>query len=107
MLLITCPWCGQRNEDEFHYGGAAHVPYPLDPYALDDVQWAHYLFYRANPKGRFNERWSHAAGCRRWFNAVRDTATGQMLTTYVGAPPTSNTPPTSDTQPDPASADSS
>ena len=23
----------------------------------------------------FAERWSHSAGCRRWFNAVRDTAT--------------------------------
>ena len=87
MLLITCPWCGKRNEDEFHYGGAAHVPYPADPYALDDIAWSRYLFYRANPKGRFNERWSHAAGCRRWFNAVRDTATGELITTYTGAAP--------------------
>jgi len=25
MLLITCPWCGPREEPEFSYGGQAHV----------------------------------------------------------------------------------
>lgn len=87
MLLITCPWCGRRNEDEFQYGGAAHVPYPSDPYVLSDEEWGRYLFFRANSKARFDERWSHSAGCRRWFNAVRDTATGELITTYVGAAP--------------------
>ena len=62
-------------------------PYPADPSALDDAQWARYLFFRANPKGRFAERWSHAAGCRRWFNAVRDTATGELISTYHRAEP--------------------
>jgi heterotetrameric sarcosine oxidase delta subunit len=79
-MLIDCPWCGPRNEDEFHYGAAAGIPYPADPSAVDDEKWAKYLFFRPNPKGRFVERWSHAAGCRRWFTAVRDTATGQMIT---------------------------
>ena len=31
MQLIPCPWCGPRDEVEFHYGGQAHVPYPEDP----------------------------------------------------------------------------
>ena len=75
MQLIECPWCGPREETEFHYGGQAHVAYPEDPAALTDEQWAHYVFFRANPKGPFAERWCHSAGCRRWFNAVRDTAT--------------------------------
>ena len=75
MQLIECPWCGPREEVEFSYGGQAAVAYPEDPAALDDVQWASYVFFRDNPKGRFEERWSHAAGCRRWFTAVRDTAT--------------------------------
>jgi sarcosine oxidase subunit alpha len=82
MLLIPCPWCGPRDEAEFHYGGQAHVPYPEDPAALTDEEWARYLFFRDNPKGPFAERWSHAAGCRRWFNAVRDTATNEVLTVY-------------------------
>ncbi|HET7721863.1 MAG TPA: sarcosine oxidase subunit delta family protein [Acidimicrobiales bacterium] len=82
MLLIPCPWCGPRDEAEFHYGGQAHVPYPEDPSALTDEEWARYLFFRDNPKGPFAERWSHAAGCRRWFNAVRDTSTNEILTVY-------------------------
>ncbi|WP_369394928.1 sarcosine oxidase subunit delta family protein [Streptomyces sp. CG1] len=82
MLLIPCPWCGPRDESEFHYGGQAHVSYPEDPAALTDEEWARYLFFRDNPKGPFAERWSHAAGCRRWFNAVRDTSTNEILTVY-------------------------
>ncbi|MEU0390513.1 sarcosine oxidase subunit delta, partial [Streptomyces chartreusis] len=82
MLLIPCPWCGPRDEAEFHYGGQAHVPYPEDPASLTDEEWARYLFFRDNPRGPFAERWSHAAGCRRWFNAVRDTSTNEILTVY-------------------------
>jgi heterotetrameric sarcosine oxidase delta subunit len=82
MLLITCPWCGEREEPEFGYGGQAHVAYPSDPEALDDEQWAQYLFFRANPKGPFAERWVHSAGCRRWFNAVRDTVTNEFVSIY-------------------------
>ncbi|MFJ5997890.1 sarcosine oxidase subunit alpha family protein [Streptomyces sp. NPDC092370] len=82
MLLIPCPWCGPRDEAEFHYGGQAHVPYPQDPTSLTDEEWARYLFFRDNPRGPFAERWSHAAGCRRWFNAVRDTSTNEVLTVY-------------------------
>ncbi|MER5402972.1 sarcosine oxidase subunit delta, partial [Streptomyces sp. NPDC002599] len=83
MLLIPCPWCGPRDEAEFHYGGQAHVPYPEDPSALTDEEWARYLFFRDNPKGPFAERWSHTAGCRKWFNAVRDTATNEILAVYL------------------------
>ncbi|WP_427923994.1 sarcosine oxidase subunit delta family protein [Streptomyces sp. cg40] len=82
MLLIPCPWCGPRDEAEFHYGGQAHVAYPENPSDLTDEEWARFLFFRANPKGPFAERWSHAAGCRRWFNAVRDTSTNEILTVY-------------------------
>jgi heterotetrameric sarcosine oxidase delta subunit len=82
MLLITCPWCGDREEPEFHYGGQAHVPYPDQPGELSDEQWAEYVFFRDNTKGPFAERWMHAAGCRRWFNAVRDTVTNEFLAVY-------------------------
>ncbi|MBK0870203.1 sarcosine oxidase subunit delta [Saccharopolyspora sp. HNM0986] len=78
MLLIPCPWCGPRNETEFHYGGQSGVQYPVDPGAVSDVDWARFLFYRDNPKGVFAERWSHQAGCRRWFTVRRDTATNEI-----------------------------
>ncbi|HVL86083.1 MAG TPA: sarcosine oxidase subunit delta [Pseudonocardia sp.] len=87
MLLIPCPWCGPRDETEFHYGGAAHVAYPPDPAALSDEEWGRYLFVRANPEGAFAERWSHADGCRRWFNAVRDTRTYEIRAVYRAGEP--------------------
>ena len=87
MLLITCPWCGPRNETEYHYGGQAHVAYPETPANLDDRQWAEYLFYRDNPKGPFAERWVHSTGCRRWFNVLRDTATHEVLASYRAGEP--------------------
>jgi sarcosine oxidase, subunit delta len=82
MLPIPCPWCGPREEIEFQYGGQAHIAYPAEPEALSDEQWADFLFMRDNPSGKFAERWMHAAGCRRWFNAARDTRTHRILATY-------------------------
>ena len=78
MLLISCPNCGSRDETEFHYGGQAGVAYPADPAALSDEEWARFLFVRDNPKGPFAERWVHTHGCRRWFDAVRDTVTNEV-----------------------------
>ena len=78
MLLIPCPWCGERDEVEFSYGGQAGVAYPADPAALTDEEWAEWLFVRDNPKGRFAERWVHTQGCRRWFDLVRDTVTHEI-----------------------------
>ncbi|MET9001236.1 sarcosine oxidase subunit delta [Amycolatopsis sp. NPDC004169] len=82
MQLIPCPWCGPREEAEFRYGGQAHLAYPDDPSALSDEDWAKFVFFRENPSGPFAERWSHSAGCRRWFNAVRDTRTHDLLAVY-------------------------
>ncbi len=82
MLIIECPNCGPRAEPEFAYGGQAHVAYPEDPYALTDQQWAEYLFYRDNPRGQLAERWVHTAGCRKWFNVVRDTRTHEITSVY-------------------------
>jgi sarcosine oxidase subunit delta len=80
MLLIACPWCGPRDEIEFRCGGESHIARP-GPEVSDQV-WAEYLFYRANPKGAHRERWLHAAGCRRWFNLVRDTVTHEITAVY-------------------------
>ena len=77
-MLTRCPWCGDRDETEFRYGGQADVAFPADPAALDDAAWAEYLFVRDNPCGPFRERWVHTAGCRRWFTVVRDTRTNEM-----------------------------
>jgi heterotetrameric sarcosine oxidase delta subunit len=88
MLLITCPWCGPRDENEFQYGGEAHIARPKDPAALSDAEWADYLFMRKNPKGKHRERWMHRSGCRRWFNAERDTVSHAITAIYkIGEKP--------------------
>jgi heterotetrameric sarcosine oxidase delta subunit len=79
MLLIPCPWCGERDEIEFSYGGQAEIPYPADPAGLSDEEWARFVFVRDNPKGRLAERWVHTHGCRRWFDVVRDTVTHEIV----------------------------
>ena len=75
MFLINCPWCGDRDESEFAYGGEAGITRPRDPSALNDEEWADYLFMRKNPRGAHQELWQHANGCRRWFTVNRDTVT--------------------------------
>jgi sarcosine oxidase subunit delta len=88
MLLIPCPWCGEREETEFHCGGEAHIVRPAEPGALSDDAWADYLFMRTNTKGVHHERWCHVHGCGRWFNVARDTVTDRILEVYrMGAPP--------------------
>ena len=87
MLLIPCPWCGPRDETEFHCGGEAHIVRPKQPAALSDDQWADYLFMRSNPRGLHFERWRHVHGCGRWFNVARDTVSDQILKVYpMGEP---------------------
>ena len=88
MLLIPCPYCGERTESEFSYGGEAHKVRPEKPEDLSDDAWADYLFMDANTKGTYFERWVHAHGCRRWFNVVRDTLTMEIHASYkVGEQP--------------------
>ena len=83
MLVIKCPYCGERDQSEFSSGGQAHVPRPKSPEDINDKEWANYVFVRANPKGIFYERWVHTHGCRKWFNAVRDTSTDKLLKVYT------------------------
>jgi len=83
MLLIECPWCGPRDQSEYSCGGEAHIGRPLNPERLTDQEWGDYLFNRKNPKGRHYELWCHTAGCRRWFNVVRDTVSYQIEAVYL------------------------
>jgi sarcosine oxidase, subunit delta len=87
MLLIVCPYCGKRPELEFTYGGQAHLVRPARPSELDDQAWAEFLYMRANTKGVYAERWRHARGCGRFFNALRDTTTDHFLAFYKSGEP--------------------
>lgn len=82
MLRINCPWCGVRDEDEFGFGGQAHIARPKPADQVSDDEWAEYLFFRDNPKGAHYERWQHRFGCRQWFNVARHTVTHAILAVY-------------------------
>ena len=82
MMLIECPYCGPRNEDEFHCAGEAHIERPEDPAASDQAAWGDYLFMRANTAGLYAERWCHSYGCEQWFNLLRDTASHDGKRSY-------------------------
>ena len=75
MLLINCPWCGPRAEDEFIWGGEAERSRPIQPDELNDAEWADYLYNRTNAKGWVRERWYHTRGCGLWFKLDRDNVT--------------------------------
>jgi len=82
MLLIACPYCGERPEVEFRHAGEAHIARPADPGAVSDAIWTEFLYFRTNPKGSHAERWRHLHGCGRFFNARRDTVTDKIAVTY-------------------------
>jgi len=80
MMRLPCPWCGERPESEFHFGGTAHIQRP--PADCDDATWGDYLFTRENPVGPHAERWRHTFGCGQWFNVVRHTVTHEISAVY-------------------------
>jgi heterotetrameric sarcosine oxidase delta subunit len=78
MLLIPCPWCGDRPEGEFVCLGEAVPPRPRDPAGLTDAEWADWLCSRRNVRGRHKERWWHVRGCNTLFAIERDTVTHEI-----------------------------
>ena len=76
MLLISCPFCGPRSEDEFGFGGDASLITPNDDDNIQDV--ADYMFLRDNPKGWHKEFWTHRYGCGRWMIVERHTVTHKI-----------------------------
>jgi heterotetrameric sarcosine oxidase delta subunit len=74
--LITCPLCGTRPKEEFSVRGAVIAR----PSASEkDEAWHRYVYVRDNPKGRYQEYWHHAAGCRRWLVVDRDNLTHEVF----------------------------
>lgn len=82
MLLIACPYCGDRPEIEFRHAGEAHIVRPENPALVSDDAWTEFLYFRTNPKGAHAERWRHVHGCGRFFNARRNTITDRFIITY-------------------------
>jgi sarcosine oxidase subunit delta len=72
-MRIPCPYCGERDAQEFVYRGDASPQRPADDDFFD------YVYLRENPAGTIDEHWYHAQGCRTWIVVTRDTRTHSIF----------------------------
>lgn len=79
MFRIHCPYCGDRDQLEFSYGGDATVAEPALDAPEDD--WFEAVYQRDNPRGPHLEYWHHVGGCRQWIRVRRNTLTHEILAT--------------------------
>ena len=81
MLEIRCPYCGNRSQTEFAYGGDATVKRPELNSLISDQEWDNFVYYRKNPCGNHLELWHHISGCRQWLKVLRNTSTHEIIKT--------------------------
>ena len=77
-MRITCPYCGERGNEEFSYLGDASPVRPDPAGAHAAQQFAEYVYLRDNLRGACRELWYHAAGCHAWLVVTRDTMTHEI-----------------------------
>jgi len=81
MLNIKCPYCGDRSQKEFAYGGDGTVVRPELNQEISDKKWDEFVYLRKSPRGKHVELWHHIAGCRQWIKVQRDTVTHEIFRT--------------------------
>ena len=81
MLNIKCPYCGDRSQKEFAYGGDGTIVRPELNQQISDEKWDEFVYLRKSPRGKHIELWHHIAGCRQWFKVQRDTVTHEIFKT--------------------------
>lgn len=79
MHLISCPFCGPRDETEFRFGAEAGKQHGTAASSARD--WAGYLYFQNNPKGETREIWLHLA-CGEFFVVERNSVTHAIHRTY-------------------------
>lgn len=80
MQQFPCPFCGLRDEREFHFAGEAGKNRPDTTKEISDADWADYLFFCVNAQGRSREIWVHTT-CQEYFIMERDTVTMEVIET--------------------------
>lgn len=78
MQQFICPFCGPRDEREFHFAGQAGKARPDTTQEISDADWANYLYLHENPKGPAREVWVHTT-CQEYFLMSRDTLSMDVL----------------------------
>ena len=81
MLNIKCPYCGDRSQKEFAYGGDGTVIRPELSQEISDEKLDEFVYLRKSPRGKHIELWHHISGCRQWIKVQRDTVTHEIFRT--------------------------
>ena len=78
MQIFDCPFCGERNETEFHFVSEAGKVRPEPAREVTPELWASYLHTKNNPRGASREIWRHL-GCGELFAMRRDTVSMAVI----------------------------
>ena len=85
MQIFPCPFCGPRDETEFHYVGEPKArPEPARP--VSDDAWAELPLFQRQPQRRGREIWLHL-DLHGILRMTRDTATNAVLGSEAFARP--------------------
>jgi len=86
-MRIPCPYCGDRDSEEFSIQGEVAGPRPpVSPDGGGDISAFHaYVHLRANDFGLTKEYWYHGNGCRRLLVVSRDTRNHAILNVSFAA----------------------
>jgi sarcosine oxidase subunit delta len=89
MQIFPCPFCGDRDEREFHLAGEAgktrpntqrspNSTLPDNSSSVSAQDWATYLHMQRNDKGEVREVWMHLP-CQEVFLLIRNSVTMDVL----------------------------
>lgn len=77
-MRLTCPYCGERDHQEFTYRGDASAARPsIENTSIEEH--ASYVYDRTNPAGVHRELWNHTGGCRTHVVVERNTLTHEVI----------------------------
>lgn len=78
MQRFICPFCGERDETEFHFAAESGKHRPEPAKDVDARTWYNYLYAQDAPRGRTREVWVHLS-CGEFFIMERDTVTRDLI----------------------------
>jgi len=81
MQVFTCPFCGPRDEREFHFVAEAGKTRPDTLKDISDKEWSSYLHTQRNEKGQVREIWMHTT-CAELFLLERDSQTMAVIESH-------------------------
>ena len=89
-MRINCPFCGERDLEEFAYFGDARARRPdvAREMSADEErrQYVEAIYFLDNPAGAHDGLWRHRGGCGGWLKIRRDTRTHEILAVALTRP---------------------